>query len=261
MARACSRSSRCWSRRDCRRCRRSPPRRHGPPPHSASAIADGLRRDCVPISCSSMETPRLRSPIFAVSWTSGRRAFGSIAPRTPRASGGKGSARLRPRFRRSSATSTRDRVPPSATAGCRARIRCAAAILGSAGRRSAAARGTAPPRCGSRAEVAAGVGEPWGGAIFFPAGSPNVPADPARRKRIPLLRKRRRWLAYRVRITSRTLGQTSPERTFRAGAEWQLQTFAWSEFGGSDGSDVTRILIAAGPSPRQELLIDQFEIR
>ena len=111
------------------------------------------------------------------------------------------------------------------------------------------------------ADVAAGAGELWAGAIFFPAAGPNAPADLSAATGFRFY-ARGDGATYRVRITSRTLGQTSPERSFRAGADWQLQTFAWSDFGGNDGRDVTRILIAAGPSPGKfELFIDQFEIR
>ena len=111
-------------------------------------------------------------------------------------------------------------------------------------------------------EVIAGVQEPFSGAIFFPARSPQTPANLSGAEGFRFF-ARGDGATYRVVVGVRRGGQTvtSGIRTFTASGGWQVQSFRWQDFG-TDGRDVARISIAAGPAPgAYELLIDRFEIR
>jgi imidazolonepropionase-like amidohydrolase len=101
---------------------------------------------------------------------------------------------------------------------------------------------------------------PWSGAMLFPGAQPMQPADLSSTAGLRF-RAKGDGRTYTVLVFTRRGGMTPAFRSFTAGPEWQTHTFAWSDFGGSTGADVTGIAWTAGaPAGAYELWLDQVEL-
>jgi imidazolonepropionase-like amidohydrolase len=100
----------------------------------------------------------------------------------------------------------------------------------------------------------------WGGAMFFPSTPPMTPTNLSASKGIRFS-ARGDGKPYRVLLFWRGGGQVPSARTFTAGPAWQEFSFAWSDFRGSDGSDVMAIAIVGGPAAGPyKFLIDSVRL-
>jgi imidazolonepropionase-like amidohydrolase len=109
-------------------------------------------------------------------------------------------------------------------------------------------------------EIEASLPFAWGGAMFFPGTPPMTPTNLSASKGIRF-HARGDGKTYRVLLFWRGGGQAPSTRTFTAGPEWQELSFPWSDFRGSDGSDVMGIAIVGGPAAGPyRLLIDQVRL-
>jgi hypothetical protein len=100
----------------------------------------------------------------------------------------------------------------------------------------------------------------WGGTMFFPGAQPMAPTNLSASKGLRF-HARGDGKTYRVMLFWRGGGQAPSVRTFTAGPEWQELSFAWSDFRGSDGSDVMAIAIVGGPGAGPyRLLIDSVTL-
>jgi imidazolonepropionase-like amidohydrolase len=110
-----------------------------------------------------------------------------------------------------------------------------------------------------RGVVAAGA-NPWSGAMFFPAAQPMQPADLSATTGLRF-RAKGDGRTYAVLVFTRRGGMMPAFRSFTAGPEWQTHTFAWSDFGGGTGADVTAVAwTASAPAGDYELWLDQVEL-
>lgn len=101
---------------------------------------------------------------------------------------------------------------------------------------------------------------PWSGAMLYPGAQPMQPADLSSTAGLRF-RARGDSRAYTVLVFTRRGGFMPSFRSFTAGPEWQTHTFAWSDFGGSTGADVTGIAWTANaPQGAFELWLDQVEL-
>lgn len=100
---------------------------------------------------------------------------------------------------------------------------------------------------------------PWSGAMLFPGAQPMQPADLSGTAGVRF-QARGDGRTYTVLVFTRRGGMMPAFRSFTAGPEWQAHTFAWSDFGGSTGEDVTGIAWTANaPAGDYELWLDQVE--
>jgi len=103
----------------------------------------------------------------------------------------------------------------------------------------------------------------WAGALFFPGSTSQARVDLSKT----------RGLAFSVRgegaskgkafvaiLFTRTGGRGGARQPFTAGADLTRVQIPWSAFGGSDGHDVTGILIAAISLGSFELVVDDVEL-
>jgi imidazolonepropionase-like amidohydrolase len=110
-------------------------------------------------------------------------------------------------------------------------------------------------------EVVAGkVPASWAGAMFSPGGVPFAPADLSKAKGLSF-RARGDGKTYVVMVFTRKRGRAPSVQTFTPGKSFAGVELPWSAFDGSDGSDVTGILIASTAPGRFELVVDDVEIR
>jgi imidazolonepropionase-like amidohydrolase len=101
---------------------------------------------------------------------------------------------------------------------------------------------------------------PWSGAMLFPGAQPMQPADLSSTAGLRF-RAKGDGRTYTVLVFTRRGGMMPAFRSFTAGPEWQTHTFAWSDFGGSTGADVTGIAWTANaPQGAYELWLDQVEL-
>ncbi|HEX7048762.1 MAG TPA: CIA30 family protein [Longimicrobiales bacterium] len=109
-------------------------------------------------------------------------------------------------------------------------------------------------------EIAAGLPFAWGGAMFVPGERPMAPVDLSAVRGLRF-HARGDGGRYRVLLFTRKGGQAPAVRSFTADSTWREYAFAWSDFNGSDGSDVMAIAIVGGPTPGPYTLwIDQVTL-
>jgi imidazolonepropionase-like amidohydrolase len=100
----------------------------------------------------------------------------------------------------------------------------------------------------------------WGGAMFFPGPQPMAPANLSASKGFRF-HARADGKIYRVMLFTRTSGPAPIVRSFNPATDWQEHSFAWSDFRGNDGSEVTAIAIVGGPAAGPyRLVIDQVRL-
>jgi len=95
-------------------------------------------------------------------------------------------------------------------------------------------------------EIRPGFAYPWAGVMFSPGLGPMAPANLSRWKQITFW-ARGDGREYRIMVFARRLGYQPAMQAFTAGPEWRRFSFPFSKFGGTDGSDIMSIIIAAGP--------------
>jgi hypothetical protein len=88
----------------------------------------------------------------------------------------------------------------------------------------------------------------WAGAMFFPGDTPMAPANLSSKKAL------RFWArgdtrTYRVMVFTKSGGYMPAQKTFAAGPQWTEVTIPFSNFGGTDGHDITGILFSADSTP------------
>lgn len=109
-------------------------------------------------------------------------------------------------------------------------------------------------------EIAPGLPFAWGGAMFFPGARPMAPADLSSAEGIRF-HARGDGQTYRILLFTRSGGQEPAIQTFTADSEWREHIFSWSDFNGSDGSDVMGIAVVGGPEAGPyEIWIDQVKL-
>ena len=105
-------------------------------------------------------------------------------------------------------------------------------------------------------EIAPGSPFAWAGAMWYPGPTPMAPANLAGGDGITFWAKGD-GAEYRLMVFTQSKGRMPLTKTFVAGPEWKRFRFAFTDFEGSEGRDVTGILFAAGPAPGTfELSVD-----
>ena len=97
-------------------------------------------------------------------------------------------------------------------------------------------------------EVAPGLAYAWSGAMWEPGDAPLAAVDLSSTHGLSFL-ARGDGATYRVMVFTKRRGRFPSIKTFVAGPAWTPVRLAWSDFDGSDGSDVFGIAIVAGPAP------------
>ena len=110
-------------------------------------------------------------------------------------------------------------------------------------------------------EVVAGKGPAkWAGAFFSPGAQAFEPTDLSSRKGVRF-QARGDGKTYVVMLFARSRGRMPLTQTFVAGASFAPVELAWSQFGGTDGSDIMGIFIGASPEVgRFALTVDDVEL-
>jgi imidazolonepropionase-like amidohydrolase len=98
----------------------------------------------------------------------------------------------------------------------------------------------------------------WAGALFSPGSAPFQPANLSAGEGIRFRARGEGPLV--VMLFTRKGGRAPAVQPFTAGKAWTTVTLPWSAFG-SDGSDVTALLIGRVAPGRFELWLDDVEVR
>jgi hypothetical protein len=93
----------------------------------------------------------------------------------------------------------------------------------------------------------------WAGALFSPGATAMAPANLSSKDEISFWAKGD-GKTCRIMLYARSLGYEPAIKSFVAGPEWKRFKFRISEFGGTDGSDLTGILFTGGPAPGRFVL-------
>ena len=109
-------------------------------------------------------------------------------------------------------------------------------------------------------EVIAGGPASWAGAIYMPGDRPFAPADLSRTPGFAF-RAKGDGKGYVVMVFTQHGGRAPSTRAFTPGTDFTAHQFRWSEFGGSDGHDITAILIGQVAPGTFRLAIDDVELR
>jgi len=88
---------------------------------------------------------------------------------------------------------------------------------------------------------------PWAGVIFFPASTPGQPANLSDKKGLSFWAKGD-GKQYSVMVLAGSFMAIPGSVSFTVGQEWQLHTFAFSDFDTVDTRELLGITIAAGPT-------------
>ncbi|HZC66091.1 MAG TPA: CIA30 family protein [Candidatus Dormibacteraeota bacterium] len=88
----------------------------------------------------------------------------------------------------------------------------------------------------------------WAGAMFFPGTAPMTPANLSSKKSLHF------WThgdgrTYRVMVFTKSGGYMPAQKAFATTPDWTEIVIPLSEFGGTDGHDITGILFSAGSDP------------
>ena len=108
-------------------------------------------------------------------------------------------------------------------------------------------------------EVAEGGTVTWAGAMFCPGRWPFAAVNLSSKKAI------RFWArgdgqTYCLMVYAQRRGYMPAVQTFAAKAEWKQFTFAWKDFAGLDGSDVTAVMFGRSLNTGKfKLQIDNVE--
>ena len=96
-------------------------------------------------------------------------------------------------------------------------------------------------------EVRPGFQYPWSGVAFFPGSPPMSPANLSSKKEISFWAKGD-GKTYRIMIYTKAGGYMPATREFVAGQEWKQFRLKLSDFGGTEGHDMTSVMFAGGPA-------------
>lgn len=100
----------------------------------------------------------------------------------------------------------------------------------------------------------------WSGAMYSPGAQPFQPANLSSKKAIHFW-ARGDGRTDRVMVFTQSGGYMPTQKTFVAGPEWKEFTFPFSDFGGTDGHDITAIIFAAGvPAGSFQLYLDDVRL-
>jgi len=88
----------------------------------------------------------------------------------------------------------------------------------------------------------------WAGAMFSPGAGPFAPANLASKKTLHFW-ARGDARTYRVLLFTQAGGYMPVQKTFATGPDWKEVVIPFSDFGGTDGHDVTAILFCASSEP------------
>ena len=98
--------------------------------------------------------------------------------------------------------------------------------------------------------VDGGLSYAWSGVMFFPGTHPFVPVNLSSKKNISFFVKGD-GQTYRVLLFTGSGGRTPAQQTFVAGSDWKKIGLPYSAFNGTDGHDISAILLVAGPAAGQ----------
>jgi imidazolonepropionase-like amidohydrolase len=99
----------------------------------------------------------------------------------------------------------------------------------------------------------------WAGAMYSPGKWPFAPENLSSNKAITFW-TRGDGQKYGVMVYAKHRGYMPAVQTFVAAKEWKQFTFAWKDFDGMDGSDITAILFGRSPQPGKfEFQIDNLK--
>ena len=87
----------------------------------------------------------------------------------------------------------------------------------------------------------------WAGVMWSPGPQPFVPANLSSKKSISFYAKGD-GQTYRLLVFTESGGRIPAQQTFITGPEWKRVSFAFSDFNGTDGHDVSAILFVGGPA-------------
>jgi imidazolonepropionase-like amidohydrolase len=96
-------------------------------------------------------------------------------------------------------------------------------------------------------EVRPGFQYPWSGVAFFPGSPAMSPANLSSKKEISFW-ARGDGKTYRIMIYTKAGGYMPATREFVAGQEWKQFRLMISDFGGTEGHDLTSVMFAGGPA-------------
>jgi imidazolonepropionase-like amidohydrolase len=88
----------------------------------------------------------------------------------------------------------------------------------------------------------------WAGAMFSPGKWPFAPENLSSKKAITFWAKGD-GQEYGVMVYAKHRGYIPAVKTFVPGMKWKQFTFAWKDFDGMDGSDITGVLFGRSPEP------------
>ena len=104
---------------------------------------------------------------------------------------------------------------------------------------------------------------PWAGAIYYPGSSEMGASDLSDHSGVRFRARSRQTPkggSFRIMLFAESLGMRPAELRFELGPEWQELEFRFADFG-TDGGDLTGILLGAGPSPGQfDLQVDDVRL-
>jgi hypothetical protein len=109
-------------------------------------------------------------------------------------------------------------------------------------------------------EVIAGGPASWAGAIYMPGDRPFAPADLSHKQGFAF-RAKGDGKSYVVMVFTKHGGRAPSIRPFTPGTDFTAHQFQWSEFDGSDGHDITAILIGQVAPGTFHLVVDDVELR
>jgi imidazolonepropionase-like amidohydrolase len=96
--------------------------------------------------------------------------------------------------------------------------------------------------------ISAGLPYAWAGAMFYPGAAPMTAANLSLKKSLHF------WThgdgrIYRVMVFTKSGGYMPAQKTFATTPDWTEVVMPLSDFGGTDGHDITGILFSAGSDP------------
>ena len=100
----------------------------------------------------------------------------------------------------------------------------------------------------------------WAGVMWAPGSQPFIPVNLSSKKNISFFAKGD-GQTYRVLVFTTSGGRIPAQQTFTAGAEWKKNSIPFSAFNGTDGHDISAILLVGGPAAGKfDFQIDEIKL-
>lgn len=110
-------------------------------------------------------------------------------------------------------------------------------------------------------EIDGSLSYAWAGVMFSPGSQPFVPVNLSSKKSLTFWAKGD-GQTYRAMLFTESGGRIPAQQTFTVGSHWKQFTFPLSAFNGTDGHDVTAILLVGGPQPGKfDFQVDEIRLQ